>query len=173
MTPLEGLSVLASGPAQLSPHAVVVLETFSGSDERQRVFAFDFLPREPKRLSTALALFSGGAVEAIGRERRLARVPRRRCVLVGEGRGGGRGRGGGEEKEANSSSNGSDGSGGVEKTTTSLLLAAARAKLSRWEKTPLVWLRYDCTHAAVELAAQLAGVEEGAARRALERACSS
>ena len=94
-------------------------------------------------------------------------------MLVGEGRGGGRGRGGGEEKEANSSSNGSDGSGGVEKTTTSLLLAAARAKLSRWEKTPLVWLRYDCTHAAVELAAQLAGVEEGAARRALERACSS
>ena len=155
MTPLEGFSFLAPGPAQLSPHAVVVLETFSGHEssaeegrQQRQVFAFDFLPREPKRLSTALALFSGKPVEATGRERRLARVPRRRCVLVCEGGGGG-GRG------------------------ASLLLAVARARCRAWEETPLAWLRYDCTHAAVELAAELAGVEESAARRALERACSS
>ena len=180
VTPLEGLSFLESGPAQLSPHAVVVLETFTEEEEEQggkgkknsQVFAFDFLPREPQRLSTALALFSGKPVEATGRERRLARVPRRRCVLVCEVRGGGgEGREGGEEEKEASGGDGSS-SGGTEGGTKSLL-AVARARCKTWERTPLVWLRFDCTHAAVELAAELAGVEESEARRALERACSS
>lgn len=178
VTPLEGLSFLAPGPAQLSPHAVVVLETFSHESSRteegrqqqpknSQVFAFDFLPREPQRLTTALALFSGRPVEAIGRERRLSRVPRRRCVLVCEGLRGGEGREEEEEKEAS----GGDGSSSSGSGTS--LLAVARARCRAWEQTPLVWLRYDCTHAAVELAAELAGVERAAARRALERACSS
>lgn len=183
VTPLEGLEFLESGPAQLSPHAVVVLEIidFEGErreeqeqQQRRRVFAFDFLPREPQRLSTAQALFSGKPVKATGRERRLGRVPRRRCVLVGEP---------GEEKEReeeaaaaattkSSRSNGSAGEATARKSSNDLL-AVARAKLRAWDATPLVWLRYDCTHAAIELAAELAKVEQNAVRRALKRACSS
>lgn len=174
VTPLEGLSYFDSGPAQLSPHAVVILEMVDSRDEgeggrgterdeqrrRRRVFAFDFLPREPQRLSTALALFSGKPVEATGRERRLARVPQRRCALVGEGGGGG---GEGEE----------EGEEMTQARKNNLLLAAARAKLRAWDATKLLWRRYDCTHAAIELAAELAKVESSVARRALEMACSS
>jgi hypothetical protein len=160
VTPLEGLDLLDRGPAQLSPHAVVVLEIISSEriengegEKEQQVFAFDFLPREPQSPATAVALFSGRPVVATGRERRLGRVPRRRCVLVSSG-----GRGGEEEQGEEKGSKPHD------------LLDLARAKLRAWNSTPLVWRRFDCTHAAVELATELAGVEEAVARRALERA---
>lgn len=177
VTPLEGLSFLDSGPAELSPHAVVVLEIGSDvrieKEQQRQVFAFDFLPREPKQLSTALALFSGRAVEATGRERRLSRVPKRRCVLVccEGGEATSKGSSGSGSSSTSSSAEEEEATAAAENNTS--LLAVARARLRAWEDTPLVWRRFDCTHAAVELAAELAGVEESAARRALERACSS
>jgi len=156
-TPLDGAALLApfadaaaalgvpAVAALAAPHAVVVLGCIGG-DATGAAHAFDFLPAAPRAPSTAVALAAGRTVPGVGRARTLpAGIPRARCVEVGP----------------------------VCDRVAADPVGAATAVVDGWAGADLAVGRWDCASAAVELAALLAGVEEGAVVAALARCAST
>ncbi|KAL3155034.1 hypothetical protein ABBQ38_011556 [Trebouxia sp. C0009 RCD-2024] len=64
-------------PDELALHCMVLIES------EETVTMFDFLPELPTSPFVAAALLSGRQAKGIVRERRLSRLPVRRCWLVG------------------------------------------------------------------------------------------
>lgn len=64
-------------PDELALHCMVLIES------EESVTMFDFLPEQPKSPVVAAALLCGSQVKGTVRERRLSRLPVRRCWLVG------------------------------------------------------------------------------------------
>lgn len=67
-------------PDALARHCMVLVKTHTTTD----VTVFDFLPVTPTAPATAARLLSGTSVQGNLRERKLSKLPNRRCWLVGE-----------------------------------------------------------------------------------------
>ncbi|CAH8261930.1 unnamed protein product [Arabidopsis lyrata] len=53
----------------------------------QEVIVFDFQPRNPESIEAAISVLSGNLIPGVVLERRLKKVPRQRCWLVGSSKG--------------------------------------------------------------------------------------
>ena len=68
-------------PSALALHCMVLVATRAASQDE--VTVLDFLPDSPTAPATAARLLSGAAVQGQLRERRLRKLPNKRCWLVG------------------------------------------------------------------------------------------
>ncbi|CAK7349076.1 unnamed protein product [Dovyalis caffra] len=90
-TPLRA----TKGPAQLLmsttyslnlwdlQHFMVIIKPNSPPPQNSQAIVFDFQPKDPENIYTALAVLSGGAVPGVVLVRNLSKLPRSKCWFVG------------------------------------------------------------------------------------------
>ncbi|KDP30856.1 hypothetical protein JCGZ_13799 [Jatropha curcas] len=64
-------------------HFMVIIKSHSPPSPSQAFLVFDFQPKDPENIFTALAVLSGRAVPGAVLTRKLTKLPRSKCWLVG------------------------------------------------------------------------------------------